>query len=85
MKTCIKYALASALALGCFVGPRASDVAHAQDKIKVGFVFFLSGPGAAYGIHARDGAKLIVDALNAGKVPAPYNKVGMNGVQIDPI
>jgi branched-chain amino acid transport system substrate-binding protein len=57
----------------------------AQEKIKIGFVFFLSGPGAAYGTHARDGAKLIVEALNAGKVPAPYDKVGFNGVQIEPV
>jgi branched-chain amino acid transport system substrate-binding protein len=85
MKASIKYALACAVALGCLVGPPASGPAHAEDKIKIGFVFFLSGPGAAYGIHARDGAKLIVDALNAGKVPAPYSKVGMNGIPIEPI
>jgi branched-chain amino acid transport system substrate-binding protein len=85
MKASIKYALACVVALGCLLGPRASGPAHAEDKIKIGFVFFLSGPGAAYGIHARDGAKLIVDALNTGKVPAPYGKVGMNGIQIEPI
>lgn len=65
--------------------PGFANEALAQEKIKIGFVFFLSGPGAAYGTHARDGAKLIVEALNAGKVPAPYNKVGINGLQIEPI
>ncbi|WJR82072.1 ABC transporter substrate-binding protein [Bradyrhizobium sp. NP1] len=59
--------------------------ASTQEKIKVGFVFFLSGPGAAYGTHARDGAKLIVESLNEGKVPTPYDKVGFNGVQIEPV
>jgi branched-chain amino acid transport system substrate-binding protein len=59
--------------------------AAAQEKLKIGFVFFLSGPGAAYGSHARDGAKLVVEALNAGKVPAPYDKPGINGLQIAPV
>jgi branched-chain amino acid transport system substrate-binding protein len=91
MSMTIRRAFASAVALACMAGlmPHFSDAAHAQDKspekIKIGFVFFLSGPGAAYGLHARDGAKLIVDALNDGKVPAPYNKVGVNGLQIEPI
>jgi branched-chain amino acid transport system substrate-binding protein len=59
--------------------------AVADDKLKIGFVFFLSGPGAAYGSHARDGAKLVVEALNAGKVPAPYDKPGINGIRIEPV
>jgi branched-chain amino acid transport system substrate-binding protein len=83
----IRSALAGAVALACIAGqmPGFADAAYAQEKIKIGFVFFLSGPGAAYGLHARDGAKLIVEALNAGTVPAPYNKVGINGLQIDPV
>jgi branched-chain amino acid transport system substrate-binding protein len=71
----------------CLFDQRSSftTAALAQEKIKVGFVFFLSGPGAAYGTHARDGAKLIVEALNNGKVPVPYDKVGFNGIQIEPV
>lgn len=81
MKARIQQLAAAALvAIGALAAP-----AHAQEKVKVGFVFFLSGPGAAYGTHARDGAKLVVDMLNAGKVPAPYNKVGFSGIQIEPI
>jgi branched-chain amino acid transport system substrate-binding protein len=77
-------AWAVALAIGIAL-PAFPNSAYAQDKIKVGFVFFLSGPGAAYGVPSRDGAKLVIDALNAGKVPAPYGKVGLNGIQIEPI
>jgi branched-chain amino acid transport system substrate-binding protein len=83
----IRSAFAGAIALASVAGqmPGFADTANAQDKIRIGFVFFLSGPGAAYGLHARDGAKLVVDALNAGKVPAPYGKVGFNGVAIEPV
>src|SRR3981081_3733266 len=82
-----RLALACAVALACIAGRKHgfADAAHAQEKIKIGFVFFLSGPGAAYGLHARDGAKLIVDAINAGKVPVPYSQVGFNGIQIEPV
>jgi branched-chain amino acid transport system substrate-binding protein len=76
-----------ALALTCGIGamPGLIEAAHAQDRIKIGFVFFLSGPGAAYGVPSRDGAKLVIDALNAGKVPTPYDKIGINGIQIEPV
>ena len=78
---------AAVLAAACLIVPffGGTTSAVAQQKIKVGFVFFLSGPGAAYGTYARDGAKLVVEALNAGKVPAPYDKMGINGLQIEPV
>lgn len=82
----VTYAVAMACAVGPLLGRPAAVHAEEKAKVKIGFVFFLSGPGAAYGSHARDGAKLIVEALNAGKVPAPYDKmVGFNGVEIDPV
>ncbi|WP_108659371.1 ABC transporter substrate-binding protein [Acuticoccus kandeliae] len=59
--------------------------AEAQDSVKIGFVYFLSGAGAAYGTPARDSAAMMVDALNEGSVPAPYDTVGINGVTIEPI
>jgi branched-chain amino acid transport system substrate-binding protein len=87
MLASIRCAVAGTVALICVAGQifGLSRAAHAEEKIKIGFVFFLSGPGAAYGLHARDGAKLIVEALNAGKVPAPYNVAGINGLQIEPV
>jgi branched-chain amino acid transport system substrate-binding protein len=87
MNVHIRSAIACGVALACIAGrvPGLADAAHAQEKIKIGFVFFLSGPGAAYGLPARDGAKLVVDALNAGKIPAPYDKAGFNGMQIEAV
>ena len=38
---------------------------------------FLSGPAASpFGIPGRNGAEIVIEALNAGKAPAPYNTVG---------
>ncbi|HWH47957.1 MAG TPA: hypothetical protein VN664_09160, partial [Burkholderiales bacterium] len=49
--------------------------AHAEDKpIRIGLVTFLSGPAAGpFGVPAKMAAEAIVDSLNAGKAPAPYN------------
>lgn len=46
--------------------------AHAADKIKVGFVSTLSGPGAGLGVDIRDGFNLAMKHLNGklGNLPA---------------
>ena len=60
--------------------------ATAQETFKVGVVSFLSGQAAeSFGIPAVNGAKVVVEALNAGTAPAPYNKVGFGGLKIEPI
>lgn len=73
-------AAAVAVALGC------AWTAQAQDArpIKVGFVTFLSGPPAgAFGVPARNGAEITVEAINAGSVPAPYTTKGYGGAPIE--
>jgi len=51
-----------------------------QWPLKIGFVTFLSGPGAAtFGKPSHAAAEALVDALNAGKAPAPYDKRGFGG------
>jgi branched-chain amino acid transport system substrate-binding protein len=46
-------------------------------------VTFLTGPAAGpFGIPGRNAAEIIVEMLNAGKVPAPYDSVGLGGVKI---
>ena len=61
--------------------------AQAQEKtMKIGIVAFLSGAAAGpFGIPGRNGAELIVDAINAGTLPAPYNTKGIGGAKIEPI
>jgi branched-chain amino acid transport system substrate-binding protein len=56
-----------------------------EAPVKIGIVTFLTGPAAApFGIPDHNGAELLVDALNSGKVPAPYGKVGLGGAKIEP-
>ena len=52
--------------------------------VKLGIVSFLTGPAAApFGIPGRNGAEIMVEALNGGKVPAPFNKVGFGDSKIE--
>ena len=47
---------------------------QAQETFKVGIVSFLSGQAAeSFGIPAVNGAKVMIEAFNAGTAPAPYN------------
>ncbi|WP_200876090.1 ABC transporter substrate-binding protein [Ruegeria halocynthiae] len=64
-----------------------SDTASAQDQsVKVGFVTFLSGGAAGpFGVPARNAAELMIQSINAGTVPGPYNTPGIGGAMIEPI
>ncbi|MBL27702.1 MAG: ABC transporter substrate-binding protein [Rhodospirillaceae bacterium] len=63
--------------------------ALAQDDtgpLRMGFVTFLSGGAAGpFGIPARNAAEMMIEAINAGEVPAPYNTPGIAGRQIEPV
>src|ERR1700720_2564109 len=60
--------------------------ASAQETFKLGVVTFLSGPAAdSFGIPARNGGQFVVDQLNKGALPAPYDKVGFGGMKIEPV
>lgn len=62
-------------------------IASAQQKretIRIGFVTFLSGPAAGpFGVPARIAAEAVVEQLNAGKAPAPYDTKGFGGTPIE--
>ncbi|WP_424627189.1 ABC transporter substrate-binding protein [Bradyrhizobium sp. SYSU BS000235] len=58
----------------------------AQDTFKLGIVTFLSGPAAeSFGVPASKGAQFVIDELNKGTAPAPYQKVGFGGMKIEPV
>src|SRR5262245_37960811 len=79
-KALFSHAIAAAAALGM------AGTAHAQETFKLGIVSFLSGQAAeSFSIPAVNGAKVVIEAFNAGKAPAPYNKVGFGGVKIEPV
>ncbi len=55
-------------------------------EVKIGVVTFLSGAAAApFGIPARNAAEVLIEELNAGRVPAPYTTRGIGGVPIRPV
>jgi branched-chain amino acid transport system substrate-binding protein len=74
------FALASAGIASAQQAPAAAEA----PPIKVGIVTFLSGPAASpFGVPSRNGAEIVIEALNAGKGPAPYNTVGFGGTKIE--
>lgn len=67
-----------------FIGVPAA--AGAEDAaFNLGLVTFLSGGAAGpFGVPARNAAELVIEAINNGTLPAPYNTKGVGGVPIDP-
>ncbi len=83
VKRSLKVTIASAaVALSSLAGTsaQAADV----KPIRIGFVTFLSGPAAGpFGVPARIAAEAVVEAINTGKAPAPYNSKGFGGAPIE--
>src|SRR5690606_11606458 len=73
--------LAAAVALAA-----APAAAQEGETFKIGVVTFLSGQAAqSFGVPAWDGGKMLVEKLNAGEVPAPYDTIGFGGMQIEAV
>ena len=76
--------LAALAALSLSLPARGQPAPEAARPFKIGVVTFLSGPAAgAFGIPARNGAEVMAEALNGGKVPAPYAQKGIGGRPIE--
>ena len=57
-----------------------TGTALAKDSITIAVPSFLTGGAAGpFGIPAMNGAKMVADAINAGKLPAPYDSKGFGG------
>src|SRR5262245_27872169 len=79
---CGTIGLAAALLFGSSLTARPQQPAPAP--IKIGIVTFLTGPAAApFGIPGRNAAEILIEMLNAGKLPAPYDQVGLGGAKIE--
>ena len=58
--------------------------AVAAQNIKIGVVAFISGPAAApFGVPAKNAAEFVIEDLNAGKGPRPYEKKGFGGANLE--
>ena len=81
----IRHAAVAALA-AVVVSVLAPASAQAEQKttFRIGFVTFLSGPAAGpFGVPAKLAAEAIVESLNAGKGPAPYQVKGIGSLPIE--
>lgn len=68
------------------VAGMATAPSFAAEGYKLGLVTFLSGGAAGpFGIPAKNAAELAIEAINAGTLPAPYDKKGLAGKPIEPI
>ena len=77
---CMKHAVLALAAAAL------APLASAQQPVKIGIVTFLSGPAAApFGVPAKNSAEFVVEQLNAGRAPAPYNKKGFGGAPIETV
>lgn len=64
----------------------AAGAASAQETYKIGVVTFLSGQAAeSFGVPAWNDGKMLIEKLNAGEVPAPYDTPGFGGLKIEAI
>ena len=78
--------LNSAVAIAALGAALAAGPALAQETLKVGIVTFLTGAAAGpFGIPARNAAELLVEAINQGTLPPPYNQKGMAGLTVEPL
>jgi len=72
------------IAFACAASAALPAGAQQPGSVKLGIVTFLSGAAAGpFGVPARNAAELTIEALNAGKLPAPYDKKGINGLPIE--
>lgn len=60
--------------------------AQAAEEYKLGLVTFLSGAASGpFGIPAKNAADLMIDAINAGTLPGPFEGKGIDGRMITPV
>jgi branched-chain amino acid transport system substrate-binding protein len=77
------WLLASLLGVA-IIPAKAQNAPSSATTIKLGIVSFLTGPAAApFGIPGRNGAEVMIEAMNAGKIPAPFDKVGFGGSNVE--
>ena len=81
-----KYLVSGVAALALSAGMASGASAAENGKFRVGIVTFLSGAAAGpFGVPSAYAAKVLVEGLNKGELPAPYDKMGINGVEIEAV
>ena len=74
----------TSIAIAAVVAAGAVTPAVAEEVVKMAVPSFLSGPAAGpFGVPSRNGAELVIEAINRGALPAPYNTPGLAGRMIE--
>jgi branched-chain amino acid transport system substrate-binding protein len=77
--------LGTVFAAGTVTASVVPDVAKAE-TFKLGIVTFLSGQAAeSFGVPAWNGGRVLIEAINKGEAPPPYDTPGFGGMMIEPI
>lgn len=77
-------AAVAAVAVAAAAAVALPGAATAKDTIKLGVVSFLTGAAAGpFGVPAKNGAEMVIEAINNGSIPAPYNTKGMAGASVE--
>ena len=77
----IRAAWLSVAAAALAVSPVGAQ--ELRGELKIGLVSFLSGPAAGpFGVPAQNAAKILIEGINAGTLPAPYDTPGMGGAKV---
>jgi branched-chain amino acid transport system substrate-binding protein len=75
-------AAAGAIGLALSAGAAAQD---AKMVVMAVPTFLTGGAAPPFGVPARNGAEVMIEGINKGQLPAPYNAKGMAGRMIEPI
>lgn len=79
-------ALAGGILAGALLTAGGAATAQEDGTLKIGIVAFLSGPAAGpFGVPARNAAELLIEHINAGTMPPPYDSEGLAGLKIEPV
>lgn len=76
--------LATSCALALALCAASAPPARAQEKLRIGVITHLTGPAAGpFGIPARNGAEIVLEAINKGALPAPHSAKGFGGLEAE--
>jgi branched-chain amino acid transport system substrate-binding protein len=77
---------ASPAAAAADAAPQPVAAEAAPPAIRLGIISFLSGAGAGpFGVPARNAAELLVEELNNGRLPPPYDSKGFGGIPLETV
>ena len=75
---------ASTLAAVPAIGIITTSYGQVSAPIKIALPVFLSGPAVgSFGEPSRNAAEVVIEAINNGTLPAPYNAKGLGGSPIE--